>query len=322
MKFGLGKPDPVALAASREMSEGSHIRAGLEGPPHPWDWGTMFVLALVHLGAIFAPFYFSWSALGLCAFLYVVSGMGITLGYHRLLTHRSYGTYRWLEYLIVMAGSLACQGGPVGWTAVHRLHHANPDRQGDPHSAKEGFWWAHLGWLLQTPPHKLNASLRRRLAPDLEQVALYRWLDRTFILNAILLGYALGLLGGWPFVFWGMFVRLTLVFHATWLVNSASHTFGYRLFKTPDQSTNCWWAAWLTFGEGWHNTHHAFPRSARHGLKCWEIDLTYLVISLMQRVGLAWDVKMPPKQAFLANPGDGDLLDVEEIPSQSTRQDA
>lgn len=237
-----------------------------------------------------------------CAALYVVSGLGVVLGYHRLITHRSYATPLWLEYVLVAAGSLACQGGPIAWAAVHRMHHAHADRPGDPHSAARSFWWAHVGWLFSRPPHQLAPEVRRRLAHDLEQHRLYRWLDRTFVVNALALGYLLGALGGWPWVFWGMFVRLTLGFHATWLVNSAAHTFGYRLFPTLDRSRNCWWVAWLTFGEGWHNTHHAHPSSARQGLGRWEFDAAYAAIRLLERVGLAWDVKLAAQAAGSPRP--------------------
>lgn len=281
----------------------SQTEAEHESPLHPWDWGTVLGILVVHLGALWAPFQFSWSAVAVCFLLYCVAGMGITLGFHRLLTHRSYKTPRWLEYLIVLAGSLACQGGPIGWTALHRAHHANADRPGDPHSPSRGFWFAHVGWIFSTPPHKVDPVFRTRMARDLEQHLFYRWLDHTFILNAVVLGVLLGNLGGWPWVVWGMFVRLTLGFHATWLVNSAAHTFGYRLFQTPDRSTNCWWVAILTFGEGWHNSHHAFPQSARHGLLARELDATYMVIRLLARLGLAWDVKMPPKTALPCREG-------------------
>ncbi len=270
--------------------------------PHPWDWSTALALILVHVGALFAPWFFDWSALAIGVVLYLASGLGVTLGYHRLLAHRSFRTPLWLEYLLVAAGSLACQGGPVGWTAVHRMHHANADRPGDPHNARDSFWWAHMGWLFRQPPHKLDPAVRRRMANDLEQHGFYRWLDATFVFNALALGWLLGALGGWPWVFWGMFVRLTVVFHATWLVNSAAHTFGYRPFDTPDRSTNCWWVAWLTFGEGWHNTHHAHPSSARHGLGRWEFDAAYAAIRLLERVGLAWDVKLAAQAAGSPRP--------------------
>lgn len=263
-----------------------------EGPPHPWDWPTALLLVGVHLGALAAPFFFSWSALVLCVVLHYATGLAITLGYHRLLTHRSFKCPRALEYLLAFLGSQACQGGPIAWVAVHRLHHSHADREGDPHNVVRGFWWAHMGWLFSTPPHRLDPDLRDRVARDLAGDRFYRLLDRTFVLNAFVLGFLLSRLGGWPWVVWGMFVRLTLVFHTTWLVNSAGHTLGYRSYDTNDRSTNCWWVGLLALGEGWHNNHHAFPSSARHGLRPREVDVTYLVIRGLEKLGLAWDVKV------------------------------
>lgn len=276
-----------------------------DGPPHPWDWPTAIVLWSVHIGALFAPFFFSWSAVAVCLVFYVLSAMGITFAYHRMLTHRSFKCPKWFEYLATCFGAMACQGGPIAWVAVHRLHHGHADRDGDPHGTDKGFWWAHMGWMLSKPPHKLDPTMRTRMARDLESDPVYRWIDRGYILGAVGLGFVLLKLGGWPWVVWGMFVRLTLVYHATWLVNSAAHTFGYRLHKTPDRSTNCWWVALLTFGEGWHNNHHAYPASARHGLKFWEVDMTYQLIKALEKAGLVWDLKMAPERAYQARPGDG-----------------
>lgn len=264
-----------------------------EGPPHPWDWPTALLLAVVHLGALAGPFFFTWSALAVCLSLYVLTGLGITLGYHRLLTHRSFKCSRALEYGLAFLGSQACQGGPPAWVAVHRLHHAHADREGDPHDIRRGFWWAHVGWILCCPPHKLDPAVRDRVARDLQADGFHRFLDRMFIPNAVLSGYLLSLLGGWPWVVWGMFVRLTLVFHMTWLVNSAGHSFGYRSHQTRDNSTNCWWVALLSLGEGWHNNHHAYPASARHGLARWEVDPTYALLTVLRRSGLIWDVQLP-----------------------------
>lgn len=264
-----------------------------EGPPHPWDWPTAIVLGAVHLGALLAPFTFSWSGLAVCVVLYALTAMGITLGYHRLLTHRSYKCPKWLEYAISFMALQACQGGPISWTAVHRIHHKRADQEGDPHGAHEGFWWSHMGWMFSQPPRTLDPRVRQRMAPDLEGDPGHRFLDRYFLLLVAGLGFTLYSLGGLSWLVYGMFVRLTLVYHATWLVNSAAHKFGYRSHETRDLSTNCWWVAALTFGEGWHNNHHAFPHSARHGLSWWEVDLTYLTIRGLQRVGLVWDVKLP-----------------------------
>ncbi|MBI3928429.1 MAG: fatty acid desaturase [Armatimonadetes bacterium] len=264
--------------------------------PHPWDWPTAAVLGTVHSGALLAPFFFDWSAILVALVLYAVTSMGITLGYHRLLTHRSYKTVPFLEYFFTFWASQAGQGGPISWTAVHRLHHKRSDQEGDPHGAHRGFWWSHMGWMLTRPPHKLDPQLKTRLAPDLEADPVHCFLDRNWLLFIVGMGFLLLQLGGWSWVIWGMFVRLVLVYHATWLVNSAAHKFGYRTHATRDLSTNCWWVAAVTFGEGWHNNHHAFPYSARHGLAPWEFDLSWGVIRLLERFGLAWDLKVARPQ--------------------------
>ncbi|MGE0494970.1 MAG: acyl-CoA desaturase [Vulcanimicrobiota bacterium] len=265
----------------------------VEHPPHPWDWRTILVLTVMHLGALAAPFVYTPSAALMALSLYVMSALGITLGYHRLLTHRSYRASPWLERLIVLMGSLSFQAGPAAWVAIHRSHHARSDREGDPHSRAEGFWWSHVGWMLYLTPRRLDDSYTRRLARDILANPFYAFLDRHYFKLCLGTGWLLFILGGWSWLVWGMFLRVALVFHATWLVNSAAHTFGYRSYATGDRSTNCWWVALLTMGEGWHNNHHAFPTSARHGLRWYEFDLTWLVISGLERAGLAWDVKLP-----------------------------
>jgi len=264
-----------------------------ELPPHPWDYRTIFVLSIVHLGAAFAPFYFSWSALAVSLALYAVTAMGITLGYHRLLTHRSFTAPRWLRYLFVTCAALSAQAGPASWVAIHRQHHANSDGENDPHDASQGFWWCHIGWMLRITPKHLDEAWTARFAPDVLAVPYYRYLDRHFFFLTVLSHVVLFQLGGWSWLFWAGFVRIAAVFHATWLVNSAAHKFGYRSYATDDRSTNCWWVALLTFGEGWHNNHHAFPRSARHGLKWWEFDFSWSLLRLLEKVGLVRKLKLP-----------------------------
>lgn len=268
-----------------------------ELPPHPWDVRTIGVLLTVHLGALAAPFCFSWSGLMVGLVFYAVTAMGITIGYHRLLTHQSFTAPRWLRYLMVTCAALSAQAGPAVWVAIHRQHHANSDQDHDPHNAREGFWWSHLGWMLQLTPRRLDPDFTRRLAPDVLRDPFYRLMDRLFFpLSLGLLG-VFYLLGGWSWVVWGGFLRIAAVFHATWLVNSAAHRYGYRSYRTGDLSTNCWWVALLTFGEGWHNNHHAFPRSARHGLRWWEVDLSWWVLTLLGRLGLVHQIRLPSQEA-------------------------
>lgn len=289
---------------------------GVEPPPHPWDYKTIAVLAVVHLGALCAPFFFSWSALLVAFLCYSVTALGITLGYHRLLTHQSYKAPRWLGRLIVFLGSQSAQAGPCAWVAIHRAHHARSDQEDDPHDASRGFWWSHLGWMLVITPRRLDPDFTRRLARDVVEDPFYRFLDRYFLPLCIGTGVVFFFLGGWPWVFWGMFARIAAVFHATWLVNSAAHGMGYRSYRTGDLSTNNWWVALLTFGEGWHNNHHAFPTSARHGLGKWELDISWLILRMLEKMKLISDLKVPSAQKLdrFALNGSSENTDATEDP--------
>jgi len=249
---------------------------------------------ILHLGVLAVFWQTTWMAIGVAVILHCIcGGLGICVGYHRLLTHRSFKCPKFIEYAFAIAGSLSLQGAPLEWVALHRKHHQYSDTDGDPHSAAEGFWWAHMLWVLYSPSRESWDRIRHRYAPDLAKQRFYRVLERTHYFGPILLAIALYFLGGWPFVVWGVCVRLVASYHITWLVNSASHMWGYRSFKINDLSTNCWWVALLSYGEGWHNNHHAFPTSARHGMKRWEIDFSYYFIRAMKAVGLAWDLYVP-----------------------------
>lgn len=264
-----------------------------ELPSHPWDPRTIFVLVSVHLAALVAPFYFSWSGMIAGLVLYVLTAGGITLGYHRLLTHQSYKAPKWLAYFIVTWAALSAQAGPAVWVAIHRHHHANSDGEEDPHDASKGFWWSHVGWMLKLTPRRLDDDFTRVRARDVLKDPYYRFLDKHFFHLSLLFLGLLYQIGGVSWLLWAGFVRIAAVFHATWLVNSASHRYGYRTYATDDLSTNCWWVALLTLGEGWHNNHHAFPRSARHGLTSREIDLTWLCLKGLEKLGLVEKVLTP-----------------------------
>jgi sn-1 stearoyl-lipid 9-desaturase len=267
-----------------------------EMPPHPWDYQTIFVLGTVHLALLFAPFYFSWSGLAVGLVLYALTAMGITLGYHRLLTHRSFTAPTWLQYLMVTCGAISAQAGPAVWVAIHRQHHAKSDKEEDPHDASKGFWWCHMGWMLTLAPRRLDEAWTARRASDVLSVPYYKFLDRYFFWISTFLVIGLYHIGGWSWLFWAGFMRIAAVFHATWLVNSAAHGFGYRSYATDDRSTNCWWVALLTFGEGWHNNHHAFPRSARHGLRWYELDISWVVLRALEKIGLVEQIKLPTEK--------------------------
>ncbi|MGH9784310.1 MAG: acyl-CoA desaturase [Terriglobia bacterium] len=249
----------------------------------------------IHLAALAAFWHSTWAAVGVCLLLHwLCGGLGICVGYHRLLTHRSFRCPKPLEYAFATLGALSLQGAPIEWVSHHRQHHQFPDQHGDPHSARRSFWWSHMVWIIwdHSDP-SLQDDVEKRYVPDLLRVPFYRFLNWGYVPITLLLAGLLYWLGGWPFVIWGIFVRVVLTYHCTFLVNSASHTFGYRTFPTDDLSTNCWWVSLLAYGEGWHNNHHAFPTSARHGFKPSEVDPSFWFIRLMEKAGIARDVRLP-----------------------------
>jgi stearoyl-CoA desaturase (delta-9 desaturase) len=213
------------------------------------------------------------------------------MGYHRLLTHRGYKTPKPVEYFLSLCGTLAVEGGPANWVVTHRIHHRFSDQDGDPHSPRDGGWWAHMGWILVGRAQEHPPAVLRRYAPDLMRDPVQCWINRFYMWPIIFLGLGLYALGGWPFVTWGLCLRVVLGLHATWLVNSATHMWGSRRFATRDDSRNNWWVACLTFGEGWHNNHHAHPTSARHGLAWYEIDMNWWGISALRWLGLAKSIR-------------------------------
>ena len=255
-----------------------------------------FFITTVHiLALIFAIPTFTWSALAVCVlFHWLTGGVGITLGYHRLLTHQSMKVAAPIKYFCSLMGVLACQGGPISWVTTHRLHHTYSDQEADPHTPTRNFFWAHMEWCIRKNATLKNKDVQNRVVPDLVKDKGLMFLEKTDILWTFLLGLGFYALGGWSFVVWGIFVRLVLVYHATWFVNSAAHVWGYKTYKSDDLSRNLWWVALITYGEGWHNNHHAFQYSARHGLKWWEFDTTYMMIQVLEKLGLASAIKLPP----------------------------
>jgi len=261
----------------------------------PIVWLTTSFMVAFHIGAIAAVFFFSWKALLLALVLWWVAGSpGIGMGYHRLLTHRGYKTPKWIEYSLTVCGTLALEGGPIFWVATHRLHHQNTDTEGDPHSPHDGGFWSHMGWILTGQTMRNNAKDLLPYVPELRKDRFHTWISRWHWVPITVLGAALFVVGGWRFVLWGIFFRTVLGLHSTWLVNSATHMWGRQRFLTHDDSRNSLWVALLTFGEGWHNNHHAYPQSARHGAKWYEVDLNWYGIFLLRLVGLARDVKLIP----------------------------
>jgi fatty-acid desaturase len=263
--------------------------------------GTGIGLLVLHVGTLLAviPSTFTWSGVAVAILLCnLTGGIGLSLGFHRMLTHQSLRVPRWLRYTIAALGTLGMEGGPITWVATHRMHHAHSDQIGDPHNGSRGLRWSHLEWLYLPNDARPTPEELARLTPDLSADPFYRFLERTNLYWQIGMGLLLLALGGVSWVIWGMFVRVIFTIHVTGLVNSAAHHFGYQTYRTGDASRNNWWVALLTWGDGWHNNHHAFPASARHGLRWFEVDTTWWTIRFLELVGLARDVRLPSSAAL------------------------
>jgi stearoyl-CoA desaturase (delta-9 desaturase) len=293
-------------SVSQQPSHGKEYRVdrivALKSGRRKMNWATTTVFGLFHAGAVAALFLFQWQAVVVAVLLYWLAiGCGIGMGYHRLLTHRSYETPKVVEYFVAVCGTLTLEGGPISWVATHRIHHQKSDQEGDPHSPREGGWWAHAGWIVTGEANHNKTALMSHYAPDLGKDPFYVWLNTYHYVPLIVLGLVLLAVGGWSMMLWGVCVRVVVGLHATWLVNSAAHMWGRRRFATLDDSRNNWWVALLTFGEGWHNNHHAHPTSARHGLRWYEFDLTWIQIRFLQLLGLVRSVKVA-NAALAASP--------------------
>ena len=295
----------TAMDAPQRGALQEEVRQTVEriAPQNRWrsglDWPIVIWMAVIHAGALLAPFYVTWKAVGLAALLAWMTGsLGVCMGYHRLLTHSSFTTYKPIRWLFALIGGLSGEGSAITWVANHRKHHLFSDKPGDPHSPRDGRWWSHMLWFMPDFGRMHYTALTERYAPDLVRDPVMRVLHALFLPLHLLSGglmYAVGYFcwdhyTAMSLVAWGMFVRLLYVYHITWFVNSASHIWGYRNYETSDDSRNLWWVGLTAFGEGWHNNHHAYQRVARHGHKWWEFDLTYQTIRLLEKVGLAWNV--------------------------------
>lgn len=313
-------PVPVCSTSAKLVSAGDEPAAEELGPiSEPAGFGDRLIM----LTAIVAPFvgfllavcycwyvgWMGWPFLTMFLVAWAISGMGVTIGFHRLLTHNSFETFRPIRAMWMFFGALSVEGSPLVWCAVHRKHHAHSDHLGDPHSphlygkgfwnALKGFWYGHCGWLMTQ--HWSKPDLKRYV-PDLLQDKLLVMVDKMYYIWVILslaLPTAIGALitmswqGALLGLLWGGLARIFIGHHITWSINSVCHIFGKRHFRTTDRSTNNLICALLGWGEGWHNNHHAFPTSARHGLFWWQFDASWLVILGMQKLGLAWNVKLP-----------------------------
>ena len=264
---------------------------------------TILLIVLIPLVATALALRLLWqqvvhtSDLILLAVMYALVALGVTVGYHRMLTHRSFRAHPVVKLLLLILGSMAFEGPAIEWAATHTKHHARADREGDPHSPVDGFFHAHLGWIFRDGDADPRVYCRHLLKDR-----IVTFVSKTFLLWAILslaIPFGIGwILGGWALaltgVLWGGLVRMFLTHHVTWSVNSVCHTFGRREFETTDRSRNEWIVGLLAFGEGWHNNHHAFPRSAFHGLHWWQFDVSSYVIWTLERLGLARDVYRIP----------------------------
>ena len=276
-----------------------HGTAPVATPSQGRNWAVIGFMVALHALAVVAllPQFWSVAAVATLVVLYWLTAcLGVTIGYHRLLSHRAFRVPLWLERFFATCGALSCQNGPIDWVGLHRHHHKFSDTEPDHHNSHRGFWWSHMGWMFKSIP---AMGAVPRLTGDLTADPYYRWLNNNFLLLQLPLagllfwiGTATGA-GGWALVLWGIPHRLVLVYHATWQVNSATHRWGYVLHDSGDGSRNNPWGAAVTFGEGWHNTHHAYPHSARQGWGRREPAHTCMHIIALKRLGLATQVRLP-----------------------------
>jgi fatty-acid desaturase len=288
-------------------------------------WSVALAVLGVHVLAFSSvvPWLFSWSGLILMfAGLYVFGTLGINLCYHRLLTHRSFTCPSWAEKILTVIGLCNFQGSSLRWVASHRMHHQHSDDQPDPHSPLVDFLWSHTGWLLIRNNSLDTVALLNKYGRDLAQNRFHMQMERrqrwlwVWLAHVVFI-YAAGMTVGWlatgrpmggvqlglSWLVWAFLMRTVLVWHITWSINSVTHLWGYRNFETPDNSRNNWLLGYIGMGEGWHNNHHADQRSAAHGMRWWELDITYLTILIMQAIRLASNVMRPSRETSPLNRG-------------------
>ena len=283
-----------------------------------WEYVIPVIVLHLLIPVAFLPYFFSWwGVLFLPIGNYIFTSLGIGAGYHRLLTHRGFTCPRWLEYTFTTLGVCSFQDSPARWVLVHRVHHQHSDHRPDPHTPKVSCYWAHMGWLFVDNRELSSAAAYDKYARDVMRDPYYFWLQRginwvlVYFYHAVAI-VALGALVGWlwtgtlagtlettaQFAMWGVIMRTVFTWHVTWGINSFSHMWGYRNYQTREDSRNNWLFALLTNGEGWHNNHHADPRSARHGHRWWEIDLTYVTLVVLEKMGLVKDLVRPNRSAL------------------------
>jgi stearoyl-CoA desaturase (delta-9 desaturase) len=248
---------------------------------------------LVHVACLAAFFTgVTWSALAVCLALFWLRMFGVTAGYHRYFSHRSYKTGRAFQFFLALIGTLAVQKGVLWWAANHRQHHKYSDQDEDVHSPKRGFWWSHVGWILAPD---FDATQYDRI-PDMAKYPELRWLNEHFLVPPVAMAVLLYLIGGATWLVWGFFISTTALWHATFTINSLAHVWGKRRYETTDTSRNNPWLAVLTMGEGWHNNHHRYMNSCRQGFFWWEVDASYYVLLALSWLGIVWDLHQPPRR--------------------------
>lgn len=296
----------TAVASLPGETEGATYVRGVDWVAVIWGIGVHLLALLV-----FVPWFFSWTGVVLLvAGIYLFGMIGINLGYHRLLAHRSFSCPRWLEHALAVLGACTAQGGPAWWVAIHRMHHRFADKDLDPHAPAGNFLWGHIAWITFQTEDTLRGHATERYARDLLRDPFYVWLEKNWQFVALVPWIVLpaaGLIGGLlagmnaqaavqlvlsVFV-WGVAARTVYVWHVSAFVNSASHLWGYRSYETDDDSRNNLFVGYFAHGEGWHNNHHADPQAAMHGRRKWEFDPVYWAIRLLARLGLAKDIVMP-----------------------------
>jgi stearoyl-CoA desaturase (delta-9 desaturase) len=269
--------------------------------PHPserFDWIRCLPFAAIHLACLGALWTgVSWQAIVLCVSLYVIRMFGITAGYHRYFSHRSYKTSRWFQFVLAWIGCSAAQKGPLWWAAHHRHHHRHSDEEPDLHSPMlRGFLWSHMGWFLSERYDATDYAAIKDFAkyPEL------RWLNDYYLVPAFVLGFICLALLGWQGVVWGVFISTVLLYHGTFVINSLCHMIGTVRYQTDDESRNSMMLALITLGEGWHNNHHHYQSSTRQGFFWWEIDVSYYILKMLSWTGLVWDLRTPPHSILSA----------------------
>ena len=325
------EPKPTAddaIAKDRLIAEDTPQLAKGERLPRPKGvneksrilWPYLIVVITLHLllPLAFVSYFFSWwGMLWLPIGNYLFTSLGIGAGYHRLLTHRGFKCPKWFEYTLAVMGVCSLQDSPCRWVLVHRVHHQHSDHQSDPHTPKVSAFWAHVGWMFIDNQELSTAGAYDKYVRDLMRDPFYLWLQRginwiwVYVVHALAiwgLGFLVGYLAygtseqtiqmGMRFLIWGVILRTIFTWHVTWGINSFSHMWGYKNYDTREDSRNNWLFALLTNGEGWHNNHHADPRSARHGHRWWEIDITWMSLRFFEKIGIIRDL-VPPNQSAL-----------------------